>query len=275
ENNISWAKRFEDIGVHVSYGVAGLKTHAKVLLVVRREGDAIRRYLHIGTGNYNPRTAKYYTDFGLITADPDLGADLSDLFNVLTGFAAPTGYRKLLVAPRWMKPQLLKMIQREVEHARGGRQGKILAKMNALVDEEIIEALYHASNAGVQIDLIVRGICCLRPGVPGVSENIRVTSILGRFLEHSRVAFFRNGGKEEAYISSADWMPRNLDRRIEAAVPIEDPRHRAEMRRVLETMLEDNRQAWDLQPDGRYVQRTPAPGETERGTQQLLIMRGR
>ena len=275
ENNISWAKRFEDIGVHVSYGVAGLKTHAKVLLIVRREGDAIRRYLHIGTGNYNPRTARYYTDFGLITADPDLGADLSDLFNVLTGFAAPTGYRKLLVAPRWMKTRFLDLIERETAHARGGRQGRILAKMNALVDEEIIEALYRASTAGVQVDLIIRGICCLRPGVPGVSDNIRVISILGRFLEHSRACYFRNGGKDEVYISSADWMPRNLDRRIEAAVPIEDPRHRAELRRLLEMMLEDNRQAWDLGQDGQYIQRHPAPGEPERGTQGVLIEKGR
>lgn len=275
ENNISWAKRFEDIGVHVSYGVAGLKTHAKVLLVVRREGDAIRRYVHIGTGNYNPRTSRFYTDFGLITADPDIGADLSDLFNVLTGFAAPSGYRKLLVAPRWMKSRLLELIHRETEHARHGRQGRILAKMNALVDSDIIEALYQASSAGVEIDLIVRGICCLRPGIPQVSERIRVISILGRFLEHSRAFVFRNAGKEEVYISSGDWMPRNLDRRVEAAVPIEDARHRAEIRRLLEMMLEDNRQAWDLGPDGHYVQRRPAPGEPERGTHRLLIEKNR
>ena len=275
ENNIIWAKRFEDIGVHVSYGVAGLKTHAKVLLVVRREGDEIRRYVHIGTGNYNPRTARYYTDFGLISADPALGADLSDLFNVLTGFAAPTGYRKLVVAPHWMKARFLTLIEREAEHARSGRQGRILAQLNALVDEQIIEALYRASGAGVKIDLIVRGICCLRPGVPGVSDNIRVISILGRFLEHSRAFLFRNGGKEEVLISSADLMPRNLERRIEAAVPIEDARHRADIRRWMELMLEDNRQAWDLKADGSYVQRTPAPGEPERGTQRVLLERGR
>ncbi len=273
ENNISWAKRFEDIGVHVSYGVAGLKTHAKVLLVVRREGDAIRRYVHIGTGNYNPVTARFYTDFGLISADPDLGADLSDLFNVLTGFAAPSGYRKLLVAPRWLKPRLLQLIGREIDHAKAGRQGRIIAKMNALVDQEIIEALYRASAAGVEIDLIIRGICCLRPGVAGVSERIRVISILGRFLEHSRAFLFRNGGKEEVFISSADLMPRNLERRIEAAVPIDDPRHRADLRRLLEMMLEDNRQAWVLGPNGHYTQRNPAPGEPERGTQKILIER--
>ena len=275
ENNIIWAKRFEEIGVHVSYGVAGLKTHAKVLLVVRREGEAIRRYVHIGTGNYNPRTARYYTDFGIISADPDLGADLSDLFNVLTGFAAPTGYRKLIVAPHWMKARFLALILRETEHAWNGRQARILATMNALVDEDIIEALYRASGAGVKIDLIVRGICCLRPGLPGVSDNIRVISILGRFLEHSRAFLFRNGGKEEVLISSADLMPRNLERRIEAAVPIEDARHRAEIRRLMEMMLEDNRQAWELRPDGHYVQRTPAPNEAERGTQRLLIEKGR
>ncbi len=275
ENNIIWAKRFEDIGVHVSYGVAGLKTHAKVLLIVRQEGDAIRRYVHIGTGNYNPQTSRFYTDFGLCTCDPALGADLSDLFNVLTGFAAPAGYRKLVVAPRWMKKRFLEMIQREAEHARRGKPARIIAKLNALVDQDVIEALYAASIAGVQVDLIIRGICCLRPGVPGVSDNIRVISILGRFLEHSRATVFRNGGKEEVFISSADWMPRNLERRVEAAVPIEDPRHRAEIRRVLELMLEDNRQAWDMRADGSYVQRRPAPGEPERGTQHLLIERSR
>ncbi len=273
ENNIIWAKRFEDIGVHVSYGVVGLKTHAKVLLVVRREGDAIRRYVHIGTGNYNPVTSQFYTDFGLCTADPDLGADLSSLFNVLTGFAAPAGYRKITVAPRWMKQRLLDLIGREALHASAGKPARIIAKLNALVDQDVIVALYEASMAGVQVDLIVRGICCLRPGIAGISDNIRVISVLGRFLEHSRTMFFRNGGKEEVFITSADWMPRNLERRVEAAVPIEDPRHRNEIRRILELMLEDNRQAWDMQPDGSYLQRRPAPSEPERGTQQLLIAR--
>ena len=273
EHNITWAKRFEDIGVHVAYGDAGLKTHAKVLLIVRREGNAIRRYVHVGTGNYNPKTARLYTDFGLLTCDEEIGADVSALFNVLTGFAIPADYRKLVVAPRWMKRRVLAAIQRETEHARAGRQGRILAKMNALVDHDVIHALYQASQAGVKIDLIVRGICCLRPGVPGVSETIRVISVLGRFLEHSRAAVFRNGGREEVYISSADWMPRNLVRRVEVAVPIEDPRHRAEIRRLLEMMLTDNRQAWDMLPDGSYVQRRPADGEPERGTQQVLIGR--
>ncbi len=273
EANISWAKRFEDIGVHVSYGDAGLKTHGKVLLIVRREGDSIRRYVHIGTGNYNPRTARLYTDFGLLTADTEIGADVSDLFNVLTGFAIPSGYRKLSVAPRWMKANLLENIAREAEHARQGRKARIVAKMNALVDPDVIEALYRASAAGVDIDLIVRGICCLRPGVPGVSDRIRVISIVGRFLEHSRAVVYRNGGREEVFITSGDWMPRNLDRRVEVAVPIEDPRHRGEIRRILELMLADNRQAWEMQSDGGYVQRRPAPGEPERGTHRLLMGR--
>ncbi len=273
ENNISWAKRFEEIGVHVSYGEAGLKTHGKVLLIVRREGDQIRRYVHVGTGNYNARTARLYTDFGLLTCDEEIGADLSDLFNVLTGFAIPAGYRKLVVAPRWMKRHLLEGIAREIAHAGAGRKARILAKMNAIVDAEVIEALYRASQAGVEVDLIVRGICCLRPGVPGVSDNIRVVSILGRFLEHSRATVFRNGGREEVFITSADWMPRNLDRRVEVSVPIEDPRHRSEIRRLLELMLADNRQAWEMRPDGSYVQRHPAPGEPERGTHRILIGR--
>ena len=273
ENNISWAHRFEDVGVHVSYGVAGLKTHAKVLLIVRREGAEIQRYVHIGTGNYNPRTVRLYTDFGLLTADPELGADLSDLFNVLTGFGEPPAYRKLLVAPRWMKLRFLELIELEAEAARSGGKGRILATMNALVDPDIIEALYRASMAGVEIDLIVRGICCLRPGLAGISENIRVISILGRFLEHSRAFLFANGGAETVWISSADWMPRNLDRRVEAAVPIENPRHRMEIRRAMEIMLQDNRQAWDMQPDGSYIQRRPVEGEPERGTHQTLIAR--
>lgn len=270
ENNIIWAKRFEEAGVHVSYGVSGFKTHAKILLVVRREGDTIRRYVHIGTGNYNARTARYYTDFGLMSADPELGADLSDLFNVLTGFASPAGYRKLLVAPQWMKPHLISLIEREARHAREGKPAHILAKMNALVHPEVIRALYEASRAGVQIDLIIRGICCLRPDLPGVSENIRVISVLGRFLEHSRAFFFHNEGDEQVFISSADWMERNLDRRIEATMPIENPRHCAELRRVMDVLMNDNRQAWDMQSDGSYIQRHPALGEAERATQSVL-----
>jgi polyphosphate kinase len=271
ENNIIWAQRLEDVGVHVSYGVPGLKTHAKVMLVVRREGDTMRRYVHIGTGNYNPKTARIYTDFGLLSANPELGADLTDLFNVLTGFASPAGYRKLTVAPRGLRDRFLAMIRREIEHCRAGRPAGILAKMNALVDPDIIVALYEASQAGVPIDLIVRGICCLRPGLPGLSETIRVISIVGRFLEHSRAFHFRNGGQEEVYIGSADWMPRNLERRIEAVAPIDDPAHRQTIRDLLLLMWQDNRQAWELRSDGSYEQRQPPAPNLERATHRLLI----
>ncbi len=270
ENNIIWAQRLEDVGVHVSYGVAGLKTHAKVMLVVRREGDSMRRYVHIGTGNYNPKTARLYTDFGLLSDDPELGADLTDLFNVLTGFGQPAGYRKLIVAPRGMRERFIEMIRREIRHQEAGRPARIFAKMNALVHPDIIAALYEASRAGVPIDLIVRGICCLRPGLPGVSESIRVISIIGRFLEHSRAFYFLNGGQEEVYIGSADWMPRNLDRRVEAVLPIGNPAHRQTIRTLLELMWSDNRQAWDLSADGTYSQRSPSSPDTERGTHRIL-----
>jgi polyphosphate kinase len=271
ENNIRWAQRFEDVGVHVSYGVAGLKTHAKVILVVRREGDQIRRYVHIGTGNYAPRTARLYTDFGLFTADADLGADLSDLFNVLTGFASPQGYRKLVVAPTGMRKRLVDLIRREIAHAGAGRPARIFAKMNALVDAEIIALLYEASRAGVSVDLLVRGISCLRPGIPGVSDRIRVVSVVGRFLEHSRAWYFHNAGDAEVHISSADWMPRNLDRRIETAVPLEPPSHRETVLRLLELMWSDNRQAWDLAADGTWTQRMPREGEREIATHRDMV----
>jgi polyphosphate kinase len=270
ENNIIWAQRLEDVGVHVSYGVAGLKTHTKVALVVRREGDTMRRYLHIGTGNYNPKTARLYSDFGLLSARADLGADLTDLFNVLTGFASPAGYRQLIVAPRGMRDRFLAMIHREADHHRAGRPARIMAKMNALVDPDVMVALYQASQAGVPIDLIVRGICCLRPGLAGISETIRVISIVGRFLEHSRAYYFLNGGDAEVYIGSADWMPRNLDRRIEAVTPVEDPLHRQTLLEILELMWQDNRQAWELLPDGIYRQHSPSPGEPERASQRML-----
>ena len=273
ENNIIWAQRLEDVGVHVSYGVSGLKTHAKVMLVVRREGDTMRRYLHIGTGNYNPKTARLYTDFGILSANPDLGADLTDLFNVLTGFASPVGYRKLIVAPKGMRERFIGMIQREVAHQKAGRPARVMAKMNALVDPDIIAALYAASQAGVPIDLIVRGICCLRPGLPGISDTIRVISIVGRFLEHSRAFHFLNGGDEEVYIGSADWMPRNLDRRIEAVTPVMDPAHRQSLRDLLLLLWQDNRQAWELRADGSYEQRKPASREAERGTHRILVER--
>jgi polyphosphate kinase len=275
ESNIIWAQRLEDAGVHVSYGVAGLKTHSKVMLVVRREGDGIRRYVHLGTGNYNPRTSRLYTDFGLFTCQPDIGADLTDLFNVLTGFAAPSGYRKLILAPNGMREAFIRMIHREIDFAREGQPARIMAKMNALVDPDIILALYEASRAGVTVDLIVRGICCLTPGLPGVSDNIRVISIVGRFLEHSRAYYFRQGGNEELYIASADWMPRNLDRRIEVAAPVLDPNHRNTVRDIMELMLTDNRQAWDLKSNGSYSQRNPPSPEEERATHKILLDRYR
>jgi polyphosphate kinase len=269
-NNITFARMLENFGVHVAYGLAGLKTHTKTALVVRKEGDGIRRYAHIGTGNYNSKTARIYTDIGLFTASPSLGADLSDLFNALTGFSRQRLYRKLIMAPASMRSRFLEMIEREAKHAAEGRGGRIIAKMNAIVDPEIIEALYDASRAGVQIDLIVRGICCLRPGVEGVSDHIRVISIVGRFLEHSRVFYFRNAGEEEFYFGSADWMPRNFDRRVEAVAPVEDPDLHERLRSLLDTCLNDNRQAWDLQPDGSYVQRHPN-GEPEHSAQAMFL----
>ena len=235
----------------------------------------MRRYVHIGTGNYHPRTARVYTDFGLFSSNPDLAADITDLFNVLTGFASPLAYREAIVAPRGMRERFLGMIRREIQHARDGKPARIFAKMNALVDSEIIMALYEASRAGVTVDLIVRGICCLRPGVPDISDRIRVISIVGRFLEHSRAFYFLNGGDEEVYIGSADWMPRNLDRRIEAVVPIQDPMHRQHIRDLMDLMWQDNRQAWELNSDGSYTQRHPGADEPERGTHRLLLERYR
>jgi len=270
-NNIVWARRLEAAGVHVAYGVVGLKTHTKVVLVVRQEDDGIRRYVHIGTGNYNPKTARLYTDLGIMSCREDLGADLTDLFNFLTGYSRQRSYRKLLVAPVNLRSRMLEMIRRERDRASNGESGRIVAKMNSLVDPEIIAALYDASQAGVQIDAIVRGICCLRPGVADLSENIRVISVVGRLLEHSRIFYFRNGGdEEEIYIGSADWMQRNLDRRVEAVTPIEDPESFKELQSILGTLLADNRQAWELQPDGTYVQRRPAEGEAEKSAHRIL-----
>ncbi len=268
-NNISWARTLEDYGVHVGYGSAMLKTHTKTAMVVRREPDGIRRYIHIGSGNYNSRTARLYTDVGLFTCSPSIGADVSDLFNSLTGISRQRLYRKLLVAPANMRARFIELIQREAAHAGAGRGGRIIAKMNALVDSETIDALYAASEAGVEIDLIVRGICCLRPGLPGVSSRIRVTSVIGRFLEHSRVWQFGNAGDDELYIGSADWMPRNFLRRVEAVAPVEVPRLRDRLRRLLQTYLDDNRQAWELSADGRYSQRTP-DGEVRASQLRLL-----
>jgi polyphosphate kinase len=271
ENNINWARKLEEAGVHVVYGLVGLKTHTKIVLVVRQEEDEIRRYVHIGTGNYNPKTAKLYTDLGLLSCREDLGADLTDLFNYLTGYSQQKSYRKLLVAPVNLRDRMVGMIRREIEHCKNGKSGRIIAKMNSLVDSHIIATLYEASQAGVQIDLIVRGICCLRPGVEGVSENIRVISIIGRYLEHSRIFYFFNDGNEEVYIGSADWMPRNLDRRVEAITPVEDPDLIKDLEEILSMMLADNRQAWELQPDGSYLQRRPKEGEPERSSQKMLM----
>jgi polyphosphate kinase len=271
-NNINWARTLERYGVHVAYGLPGLKTHCKTALVVRRDPDGVlRRYVHVGTGNYNSKTARLYTDIGLFTCKPAIGADLSDLFNTLTGFSRQRLYRRLLVAPANLRPRILELIERETMHAREGRRGRIVAKMNALVDPETIDALYRASQAGVEIDLIVRGICCLRPNVPGISERIRVLSIVGRFLEHSRIFYFENAGRSEYYIGSADWMPRNFDRRVEAVVPVDDPALHAPLDALLATCLQDNRQAWELRSDGSYVQRTPADGEPERSTHLRLL----
>ena len=269
-NNINWARTLESFGVHVAYGLPGLKTHAKVALVVRKEPEGIRRYVHIGTGNYNPRTARLYTDMGLLTCNEAIGADVSDLFNTLTGFSRQRVYRKLLVAPVGMRSRFLQLIEREAHHAREGHPARIIAKMNSIVDSEIIESLYRASQAGVDIDLIVRGICCLRPAVPGLSERIRVVSVIGRFLEHSRAWYFANQNKPEFYIGSADWMPRNLDRRVECVVPVEDPHLHPRLIALLETCLADNRQAWELAADGTYAQRNPMDS-TEVATHRLLL----
>ena len=269
-NNLNWARTLESYGVHVAYGLPGLKTHAKTALVVRREADGIRRYVHIGTGNYNSRTARLYTDFGILTCHPEIGADVSEVFNLLTGFSRQRDYRRLIVAPATLKDRFLDLIHREADHARAGRPARIMAKMNALQSPEIINALYDASNAGVEIDLIVRGICCLRPGVPGLSERIRVVSVIGRFLEHSRLYYFLNAGDEEYYIGSADWMPRNLERRVEVVVPIVDRALHHRLASLMRVYLSDGRQGWDLQPDGSYVQRTPrSPDDV--GSHHLLM----
>ena len=247
--NIGWAKALEDAGVHVVYGLVGLKTHTKTALVVRDEGDCVRRYCHVGTGNYNPKTARLYEDLGLLTVDPDVGADLTDLFNYLTGYSRQTGFRKLLVAPVTLRPKVLELIRAERER---GEKGRIILKMNNLVDASVIDALYEASSAGVQIDLIVRSICCLRPGAPGRSENIRVRSIVGRFLEHSRIFAFGPPEDRRFFIGSADLMPRNLDRRVEAVVPVDQPELQARLQEILDVNLADDSLAWRLSADGSW-----------------------
>lgn len=274
ESNIEWARALEAEGVHVVYGLLGLKVHCKVAMVVRREGETIRRYVHLGTGNYNPVTAHLYTDLGLFTCDEEIGADVTDLFNYLTGYSAKTDYRKLAIAPINLRQRLESLIKREIRHQQHGERGHIIFKMNALVDQHMIELLYQASREGVQIDLLVRGICCLRPGIPGVSDNIRVISILGRFLEHSRIYYFRNGGKEEILLGSADLMPRNLDRRVEVLYPLEDQRLIRQIRDdVLHTYLSDRVKAREMKADGTYVRMAPKPSEKRVHAQGEFIAR--
>ncbi|MDJ0576552.1 MAG: polyphosphate kinase 1 [Xenococcaceae cyanobacterium MO_234.B1] len=271
ENNINWARKLEKAGVHVVYGLVGLKTHTKITLIVRQEENKIRRYVHIGTGNYNPKTAKLYTDLGLFSCQEDLGADLTDLFNFLTGYSRQKSYRKMLVAPVNLRDRMIAMIRREIDHCSNGGKGRIVAKMNSLVDGQVIATLYEASQAGVEIDLIIRGICCLRPGVEGISDNIRVISIIGRFLEHSRIFYFHNNGEEEIYIGSADWMTRNLSRRVEAVAPVESPNLAQDLQEILGIMLADNRQAWELKSDGTYIQKQP-PGDAQPQSTHNILM---
>jgi len=262
QNNITWARTLERAGVHVVYGIVGLKTHCKAALVVRREGDGIRRYVHLSTGNYNPTTARVYTDLGLFTANPDMGEDASALFNLLTGYAEGYRWRKLVVAPVGMREQIIGLIEREERNAREGRAARIIVKMNALVEPSVIDALYRASQGGVAIELVVRGICCLRPGLPGVSETIRVTSIVDKYLEHSRIFYFENGGNPEVFLASADWMPRNFWRRIETLFPIEDPALQARIvGDILQPILSDTVKVRELLSDGTYRRRTPGDGE--------------
>ena len=253
ESNIEWARTLEDAGVHVVYGIVGMKVHSKIALVVRREGDAIRRYVHLGTGNYNPVTARLYTDLGLLTCNEQIAADATHFFNALTGYSARQEPQKLLVAPVNMRERLVELIRREIEHQKSGRTGRLIFKMNALEDPPMIRLLYQASQAGVKVDLLVRGICCLRPGVPGVSENIRVISIVGRFLEHSRIYYFQNGGAEEVYLGSADLMRRNLSHRVEIIFPVENSRLVRRLKEILDVYLADQAKARYLQPDGSYT----------------------
>jgi len=271
DNNIQWARHLEQSGVHVVYGVLGLKTHTKIVLVVRKEKEKLRSYVHIGTGNYNSKTSKLYTDLGLLSARPELGQDLVELFNYLTGFSKQQSFRRLLVAPVTLRKGMESLIRREIEHAREGRTGMIRAKMNSLVDPGIIALLYEASQAGVQIELIIRGMCSLYPGREGLSENIKVISIIGQFLEHSRIFWFSNGGTPEVYIGSADWMTRNLDRRIEAITPVEETILREKLERLLQLYFDDNRGAWDMHEDGSFIQRQPCKNEVEQNSQVQLV----
>lgn len=267
ENNINWAKKLEKAGCHVIYGLVGLKTHSKITLVVRREEDGVRRYVHLGTGNYNDSTAKLYTDLGLMTCNPQIGEDATAVFNMLSGYSEPLQWNKLVLAPIWLRARFLKMIRREIKNAGSGKPAHIIAKMNSLCDKEIIAALYEASCAGVKIQLIVRGICSLKAGVPGLSENISVHSIVGNFLEHARIFYFENDGSPELYLGSADWMPRNLDKRVEIMFPVEEEDLMERILNILKTQLEDNVKAHILKPDGTY-EKPDKRGRVQRNSQE-------
>ncbi len=269
--NIHWAKALEEAGVHVVYGQPALKTHAKCVLVVRREGDGVRNYVHVGTGNYHSATARLYTDFGLFTIDEDIGADVADMFNNLTGYGRPLRNRKVLIAPAHLREGLIAEIDATIASHSPASPGRIAMKMNALVDGHCIRALYRASRAGVRVDLNVRGICCLRPGVPGISENIRVVSVVGRLLEHSRVYTFERAGERTVYIASADLMPRNLDHRVELAAPIDSPELKAELMDTLERAFADNQSSWELHADAVWRRQAPGPGERARNMQLELM----
>jgi polyphosphate kinase len=274
EPNIGWARRLESRGVHVAYGIVGLKTHAKICLVVRREGSGLRRYVHMGTGNYNPSTARIYTDFSYFTDDPDLAEDASDLFNYLTGYSEQEEYHELHVAPLALREGIVRLIEEQTEKAQKGEPSRITCKMNNLTDPRIIESLYEASQAGVRIDLVIRGICCLRPGLEGISENIRVVSLVGRFLEHARAFAFGEREEEKIYLGSADLMQRNLDRRVEQLFPLREERHRDKVRRLLEIQLADTANAWELGPDGSFERLHPKQGEEALDSQALLLEEG-
>ena len=270
--NIRWARALEEAGVHVVYGIPGLKTHVKCVLVARREGDGVRNYVHIGTGNYNPKTARIYTDFGLFTSNQEIGDDIAEMFNYLTGYARPSGYRKVLVAPFNLKEGIVGEIERTIEAHSPEHPARIRMKMNSLLDPPCIRALYRASQAGVEVNLNIRGICALRPGVPGVSENIRVVSIVGRFLEHSRIYSFERPEETQILIGSADLMPRNLYNRVELVTPVEDPSNRAQLTEDLDLAFVDNTNAWELGSDGVWSRRT-TDGEPPRSLQSELIER--
>jgi polyphosphate kinase len=271
EPNITWARRLEAQGVHVAYGIVGLKTHAKICLVVRREGGGLRRYVHLGTGNYNPSTARLYTDFSYFTDDPALGEDGTDLFNYLTGYSEQEEYQELLVAPLTMREKFVELVREQAARAEKGEPARISCKMNSLTDPKIIEELYLASQDGVKIELVIRGICCLKPGLEGISESIRVVSLVGRFLEHARVYAFGEGEDEKIYLGSADLMQRNLDRRVEQLFPLREARHRQKVRRLLDLQLSDTANAWEMDSDDNYTRLHPQEGEEPLDSQALLL----